>query len=198
MPPRLNSSIFHRLLLKIVHRISVWQREVELLHSRQLLSRMGACGIGCDLKGRCYITGSARMQLGNNVHIGDNAFIRAEGGLKIGDNTHISRNLVLYTFNHRWEGKRIPYDDQLVYKPVLIGRNVWIGMNVCISPGSVIGDGAIIGIGCVVSGEVPSLTVVGNQKWRIIGQRDEALYRKLDEANAYGAHDGKLFEMHGE
>ena len=130
------------------------------------------------------------MEVGNNVHFGDNAFIRAEGGLTIGDNTHISRNLVLYTINHQAEGARIPYDEQLVAKPVTIGRNVWIGMNVCIAPGTTIGDGAIVGIGTVVFGDVPPLSIIGSPPWSIIGQRDEARYKRLDREQAYGGPDG--------
>jgi maltose O-acetyltransferase len=59
-------------------------------------------------------------------------------------------------------------------------------MNVCIAPGTKIGDGAIIGMGAVVSGEVPPLSIVGNQKWRIIGYRDKEEYDKLDKNRKYG------------
>ena len=70
----------------------------------------------------------------NNVHIGENAFIRAEGGLFIGENTHVSRNLMLYTVNHNYKGKNVPYDETVIKKPVHIEKNVWIGMNVNILP----------------------------------------------------------------
>ena len=139
------------------------------------------------------ITSCENILIGNNVHIGNNAWIRAEGGLTIGDNTHISRNLVLYTINHCYDGCRLPYDEQLAKKPVVIGRNVWIGMNVCIVPGTKIGDGAVIGMGVVVSGEVPPLSIIGNQKWRILGFRNKDDYVRLDKSGKYGGPNGVPF-----
>lgn len=158
-----------------------------------LRARMKRIGSGVTFNGRMRISSPEHIELGKNVHIGDNAFIRAEAGLRIGDNTHISRNLVLYTINHDSHGTRLPYDEGFVKKPVEIGRNVWIGMNVCIAPGSVIGDGAIVGMGTVIAGEVPSLSIVAGQKWRIIGERDAAHYQQLEAEGLYGGPDGKPF-----
>jgi maltose O-acetyltransferase len=162
---------------------------------RELLAGLGGCGCGVGIYGRFVITGRDKMTVGNNVHIGGNAFIRAEGGLTIGDNVHISRNLVLYTINHRYEGERIPYDETFLHKPVEIGRNAWIGMNVCIAPGSVIGEGAIVAMGTVVSGHVPPMAVVGSQKWRVLKHRDPERYSRLDEVQAYGGINGLPLDL---
>ena len=105
------------------------------VRNQRLLSQLGAYGQGVGLYGKIRISSPSRIKIGDNVHINDNAYIRAEGGVTIGDNTHISRNLVLYTINHHYDGQRLPYDDTFVEKPVNIGRNVWIGMNVCITQG---------------------------------------------------------------
>jgi len=165
------------------------QREI-MSRNSELLSKFKSCGTGVGMWGRVYISGAEQIEIGNNVHIGNNAFIRAEGGLSIGDNTHISRNLVLYTINHRYEGDRIPYDDQIVKKPVRIGKNVWIGMNVCIAPGSTIGDGAVVGMGTVVSGDVPPLTIIGNSKWRVLGHRNVEHYMTCEQEARYGGPNG--------
>jgi|GEM_PF-4049199 acetyltransferase-like isoleucine patch superfamily enzyme len=113
------------------------------------------CGRGVRLNGFSVITGLDQIEIGDDVHIGKNAFIRGEGGLVIGDNTHISRNLVLYTVNHNYEGECLPYDHTLVKKPVRIGRNVWIGVKIV--PGTTIEDGAIVGMGLVITEGVPLL-----------------------------------------
>ncbi|MCK4982504.1 MAG: hypothetical protein KAS17_06250, partial [Victivallaceae bacterium] len=89
----------------------------------------------------------------------------------------------------------LPYDEKMIKKPVSIGRNVWIGMNVCIAPGTEIGDGCIIGMGAVVSGKVPPLSIIGNQKWRIFAERDIEHYKKLDEQKSYGAKNGMKYEL---
>jgi maltose O-acetyltransferase len=139
------------------------------------------------------ITCPENLEIGENVHIGNNSYIRAEGGVCIGDNTHISRNLVLYSINHNYQGVNLPYDNSFDNKPVKIGKNVWIGMNVCITPGTIIGDGAIIGMGTTVSGEVPRLTIIGSQKWRELRKRDKDHYNALDNLGRYGAINGQLY-----
>lgn len=154
-------------------------------------------GDGVRVNGRVVITGPAAVEIHDNVHIGDNAMIRGDGGLVIGENTHISRNLVLYTMSHNYRGERLPYDDTLLYKPVRIGRNVWIGHNVCITPGTTIGEGAIIQMGTTVFGEVPPLAIIGPAPWGIIGTRDPARYKELDEAGAYGGVNGEEFVRYG-
>lgn len=154
------------------------------------LRPIGVVGHGSAIHGRCTITGADRIELGSNVHIGEGSFIRAEAGLRIGDNTHISRNLLLYTMNHEFEGTALPYDHTMRYRPVEIGRNVWIGMNVCIAPGTVIGDGAIVAMGATISGTVPARSIVASQPWRIIGTRDDEHYDALEREQRYGASGG--------
>jgi acetyltransferase-like isoleucine patch superfamily enzyme len=185
-----------------VRQLRRWLKIAELLEQEQqlrdLASRFRACGDHLSLCWPIRLSGAESMTVGRNVHIGENAFIRAEGGLTIGDNTRISRNLVLYTVNHRHEGNVLPFDDGSIRKPVVIGRNVWIGMNVCVTPGTVIGDGVIVGMGTTVSGEVPPLAIIAGQKWRVIGQRNEEHYRELDAAKRYGNIFGKPLEMSSE
>ena len=130
------------------------------------------------------------IEIGNNVHIGDNAFIRGEGGLCIGDNTHISRNLLLYTMNHDYEGELLPYDSNMRYRPVTIGKNVWVGMNVTILPGAVIGNGAIIGAGAVVAGNVEEAGIYGACLAKKIKSRNLDHYKSLEETGKYGGVNG--------
>ncbi len=186
-----------KLYLRIGGLIRNLHRRWVRLENRVHLAQISRKGHGVGIWGPVTITGHDRITLGANVHIGGGAFIRAEGGLEIGDNTHISRNLLLYTINHRYEGARVPYDDEQVGKPVRIGRNVWVGMNVCIAPGTTIGDGAIIGMGAVLSGEIPPLAIVGSPRWRVIGERDRERYERLDRERAYGGPDGVRYEPPG-
>lgn len=154
----------------------------------QLLS----CGSGLKFNGEVVISHPESVALGNNIHIGKNAWFSSAGGLTIGDNTHISRNVTIYTVNHDVSGKALPYDEIQIPKPVSIGKNVWIGMNVSITPGVRIGDGAIIGMGTVVSKDVPSLAVVGSSPHHLIRSRDETHYKNLDSTRQYGGSSGML------
>jgi maltose O-acetyltransferase len=161
-----------------------------LLSNDYTKQNLGACGEGVRIYGRFRVSAPQNLYLGDNVHINDNAFIRAEGGLKIGDHTHISRNVVIYTMNHDYEGERLPYDENKVLKSVEIGRNVWIGMNVTIVPGVTIGDGAIIGMGAVVAREIPPLAVIGSQPVRILKERDSTHYESLEREEGYSGMSG--------
>lgn len=152
--------------------------------------------IGANVKfnGISKITGIDKMVIGENVHIGDNAFIRAEGGLEIGDNTHFSRNVVIYTHSHNYNSEYLPYDNSFTYKKVIIGKNVWIGINVTILPGTKIGDGAIIGAGAIVVGEVSPCSILGAAKGKEIKKRDRDHYNLLESKKKYGGVNGEKYE----
>ena len=154
--------------------------------------KFGSCGLGVRIHGPFRLTSPHNFHVGNNVHINNNAFLRAEGGLIIGDNTHISRNLVVYTMNHNYEGKLLPYDSSRILKPVTIGKNVWIGMNVLITPGTTIGDGSIIGMGSIISRDVQPLSIIGSASQRVLKIRDENHYNSLEESNLFSEMSGFL------
>ncbi|MCI0521459.1 MAG: hypothetical protein L0Z70_14530, partial [Chloroflexi bacterium] len=69
-------------------------RGVWLLSNEYSKRSFGGCGVGVRIHGRFYVSGAKQLFIEDNVHINQNAFLRAEGGLHIGANTHISRNLV--------------------------------------------------------------------------------------------------------
>ena len=153
--------------------------------------RAGKIGKGVRFNGVSKITGMDKMEIGDNVHIGEGAFFRAEGGLKIGDNTHFARNVTIYTHSHNYEGEVLPYDDTHRYREVIIERNVWIGINVTILPGSHICEGAIIGAGAVVAGRVEKFDICGAPTAAKIKSRDEAHYNEKDSKKLYGGMNGK-------
>lgn len=187
-------SLLTQLFLAVVRFAGRLRQMAFKYESRASKAKMRKCGRGVFFYGRHFLTGAENMEVGDNIHIGENAYIRAEGGLTIGDNVHISRNLSLYTINHRYEGRRLPFEQEMDPKPVVIGRNVWIGMNVCITPGTIIGDGAVIGMGTVVFGEVEPLAVVVPEKWRVLKYRNADHYRQLDEMGSYGGRSGTAWE----
>ncbi|NJN43720.1 MAG: acyltransferase [Anaerolineae bacterium] len=176
--------------------IAFWVKEhlgmaVLLLSNEFIKSRLGQCGPGVRIHGRFRATLPERIFLGANVHINENAYIRAEGGLYIGDNTHISRNLVIYTTNHQYEGSLLPYDSTKILKPVHIGRNVWIGINVAITPGVTIGDGASHWHGhrgfLRMSHQALSW---GTAPQQVLKMRDMDRYNHLDATNQYSGMSG--------
>ncbi|MGP4038807.1 acyltransferase [Gracilibacillus sp. D59] len=168
-----------------------YKKLISLYLKSYYMKEIGNIGGNVHFNGSSVLTGLNNISIGTNVHIGNNAFIRGEGGLEIGDNTHISRNLVLYTQNHNYEGSLLPYDDTLIYKPVIIEKNVWIGMNVIILPGTHIMEGAIIGAGSVVVGEVKKCTIYGSSIAKPIKVRDIEKYTTLEMEKKYSGINGK-------
>jgi maltose O-acetyltransferase len=152
------------------------------------LKSFGACGENVRLRFRSNFIASSEIKLGSNIHVGENAWWRADGGIEIGDNTIISRNSVMFTANHNYEGESIPYDRTFKYGKITIGKNVWIGMNVMINQGVTIHDGAIIAMGSVVSKDVPPLAIVGSHGIRILKYRDKAHYDQC-------VSEGKLLKI---
>lgn len=152
--------------------------------------RAKAIGKCVRFNGVSQIGSIENMEIGNNVHIGDNATISAIGGLYIGDNTHISKNLVLYTDNHNYKGELLPYDNSYIKKQVVIEKNVWIGMNVTILPGTHIEEGCIIGAGTVVAGTIEKFSIYGASLGKLIKKRDKDHYMKLEENKQYGGQNG--------
>jgi len=181
-----------------VARIATWlerhRRDQQAREAELVMAQFGARGRDCILVPPFHITGPAHVRLGDNVHIGRNAFIRAHGGVEIGAHTVLSRNVVIYSVDHDYDDDLLPYSAGTRKSKVTIGSHVWVGMNVCILPGTNIGDGAIIGMGTVVSGNVPSGAIVGSEKWRVLKMRDIEKYDRLRSAGRFANPYGRAYE----
>ncbi|GLB50837.1 sulfotransferase [Neptunitalea lumnitzerae] len=179
----------YRYLLK-------FEKDEVALVKQKYLKSFQSVGFNCRLNGSNWIfINPKKIILGNNIHIGNNAYFNAKGGLIIGDNTHISRNVTIYTVNHDYEGECLPYDNNEIHKSVIIGKNVWIGMNVSIVPGVRIGDGAIIGIGSVVGRDVGPLEIIGNSSQKTLKKRSSDHYERLLKEQKYGGVNGKALKL---
>jgi len=140
------------------------------------------------VKGKIVVCHPEKLALGKWVYIGEDAYFNCLGGISIGDHTVISRRVVVYSYDHNFRmPQMLPFDDEVVRRPVRIGRYLWIGMGATIAPGTQIGDGAVIGIGTVVSGDIPANAIVVGAQARIIGYRDEARVRQLVEQGRFFA-----------
>ena len=166
---------------------------IEAIHwKRRALARirLDHCGRGVYFNGRVRIVAPRGAAIEDNVHIGDGAYFDARGGLRIGENTHMAPHVVIYTWNHNYEGSLLPYDEEVLARPVSIGRNVWIGANVKIAPGVTIGEGAVIGRGAVITEDVPPLTVVRVKQAHDLRHRDRSHYESLDREGRYSGQCG--------
>lgn len=166
------------------------RHRLEFAQGKSSLANVQNCGEDVRFHGYCKIVSPSRLKIGAYVRIGTGCHINAIGGVSIGENTQISRDVVIYSSMHDYEGGAIPYDDGYLTKPVEIGRSVWVGMNVAILPGVTIGDGAIIGLGAVVTKDVPPMAIVVGSASRHLKDRDRS---RFDELEKKGAFFGKIF-----
>ena len=168
----------------------LWKKSISRYLNHKYNSKIKRLADDITFLGISKVSSPEHIEAGNNIHIGDNAYIAAEGGLVIGDNVHISRNMVLYTHNHNYEGVALPYDNTYRFNKVVIEKNAWIGMNVVILPGSHIGEGSIIGAGSVVAGKVDKHSIIGATLGTEIKQRNVAHYDKLNSEGKFGGPSG--------
>lgn len=107
-----------------------------------------------------YLTArGGTLRVGNNCSFNRNNIIIAHKLIKIGRNTVFGPNICIYDHDHVFnENGKIP--NKYNCSSVIIGNNVWVGAGVIILRGTQIGDNCIIGAGCVISGFIPSNSVV--------------------------------------
>lgn len=103
--------------------------------------------------------------IGDNVHFHDpkNTFVDPNVlyNISIGNNVSITRGVTILAHDYSYKVFRNIYHDMpQKFGVTKIGNNVFIGMNAIILMGSNIGDNCVIGAGSVVSGNIPSNSVV--------------------------------------
>lgn len=94
-----------------------------------------------------------RVKLGSHVHINDNVFLHAAGGITVGDDCVLSHGVSLISTGLKTEGwaNRDRKADIHVDKPIVIGENVWLGANVTVCAGVTVAPNCIIAAGAVVA-----------------------------------------------
>lgn len=138
------------------------------------------CGKNVHIKSGCRFYSVEHLSVGDDVYIGPEAWIDAQGAVTICSGTIIGPRLKIYSASHNYRSERlIPYDEIVVPGPVVIGANTWVGGDVLIVPGVVIGEGCVLGAGSVVTRDHPPCTILGGNPARKIGERDPAIYGRL-------------------
>ncbi len=115
---------------------------------------------------------SGYISIGNNVGIGEFAYLGGAGGLEISDDCIIGQYLSCHPENHNFSDIHELIRNQGVSrKGIFIGRNCWIGSKVTILDGVSIGDGCVIAAGAVVTTDIPANSVIGGVPAKIIKTR---------------------------
>ena len=86
------------------------------------------------------------LTVGDNVWLGERAWIDNFVAVTIGDNACVSQGAYLCTGNHDWADPGMG----LVVKPVTVEAGAWVGAFARIGPGVTVGEEAIVTLGSVL------------------------------------------------
>lgn len=115
----------------------------------------------------------AVCRLGRNVSLNLGNMLACQQSVTLGDDVILSPNVQIYDHDHDYRAEGGVAAMRYRTAPVVIGSNVWIGANCVILRGTVIGDNCVIGAGCVVRGEIPSGSVVTQERALTIRSRED-------------------------
>lgn len=123
---------------------------------------------------------NSKLQLGEEIFIGDNCDLFLEGNISIGSYTRIAKEVLILTANHNYKSEKLlPFDEIDYTQDVKIGENCWIGARSIINPGVNIEEGAVVAAGSVVTKSVPKCAIVGGNPAKVIGWRNIDIYDQL-------------------
>lgn len=99
------------------------------------------------------------LKVGNNVSIGEDAWLDNMEQVTLGDRVVVSQGAYLCTGNHDWNSK----DRRLTAQPITVEENTWIGASTRLGPGITIGRDCIVSLGATVVKDVEAGSLVFHQ-----------------------------------
>lgn len=123
-------------------------------------------GTGVVIRSRVNITFPWKLEIGDQVWIGDEVTILSLERVRIGSNVCLSQRAFLCTGSHDF-GKET-FD--LITKPIEIGDGCWIGAQAFVGPGVTFGASSRCLAGAVVVKDVATGTTVGGVPAKVMGR----------------------------
>ncbi len=125
------------------------------LKARVLRAFGAAIGRNVIIKPGIHIKYPWHLSVGDNVWLGERAWIDNFVAVTIGDNSCLSQGAYLCTGNHDWSDPGMG----LVVRPITIEQGAWVGAFARIGPGVTVGDEAIVALGSVLLADAAPLGV---------------------------------------
>lgn len=148
-------------------------------------ARLFGLPVTCRVRENTKILRADKLECGEHVWIGENAYLDASGGLRIGDHSTIGVGVYVWTHtsvlaNLLHENR--PGGAHVVRRSTQIGAGCYLVGHSVINPGVRIGDGAVVLPMSCVSHDVPAGDIVAGAPARSIGVvTDEFVQRLKDE-----------------
>ena len=109
-----------------------------------------------------YIKKWNNFSCGANVSIHENCYIDCDGGVKIGDNVSIAHATSMVSANHTWDDQNLPIKyNPLVKKGIIIEDDVWRGCGVRVLDDVIIRKRTVVAAGAVVTKSFESNVLIG-------------------------------------
>jgi acetyltransferase-like isoleucine patch superfamily enzyme len=107
------------------------------------------------------------VRIGDRCLIGRGSGIVGHFSIDIGDDVWTGHHVYITDQNHGYDNVDIPISQQsMPEKPVRIGSGSWLGHGTVVLPGADIGEHVVIGANSVVTGIIPSFSVVRDERAR--------------------------------
>lgn len=117
----------------------------------------------------------AHIRIGNNVGIGEFAYLGGGGGLEIGADCIVGQYFSCHPENHLFGNiEELIRLQGVTRKGIKIGNNCWIGSKVTVLDGVTIGAHCVIAAGAVVTKNMPDYAVIGGVPAKVIKQRNKS------------------------
>lgn len=122
-----------------------------------ILRAFGASiGDGVLVRHRVRIHWPWKLRLGDNVWIGEGAWLLNLEPVTIGDNTCLSQDVFICTGSHQFDSPTFEFDNAAI----VIGARTWVAARAMVLRGVTIGDDVLVGAGALVAHDVPAATRV--------------------------------------
>ena len=146
------------------------RKGIELGQSFKLgaFSQMIASGTLADL--------GEGIVIGDNVGIGEFAYLGGAGGLQIGSDVIVGQYFSTHPENHVFSNPDVPIREQGVTREgIHIGSDCWIGAKVTILDGVTLGRGCVVAAGSVVNRSFPDYSIIGGVPARVLKSRTRSV-----------------------
>jgi putative colanic acid biosynthesis acetyltransferase WcaF len=133
-----------------------------------LLKSFGAIvGHGIIIKPRVNIHFPWKLEIGNDVWIGEEVFLLNFEKLKIGNNVCISQRAFICGGNHDYLDPTMPYRNGSIY----LMDGCWIGANSFVGPNVEVGTDTVVSVNSIISKSIPGNAIYAGNPAHFIKQR---------------------------
>lgn len=133
-----------------------------------ILRMFGAkVGTGLVLKPRVNIHMPWKLEIGNDVWIGEEAFLLNFEKLTIGNNVCVSQRAFLCGGNHNFKDPTMPYRNG----PITLEDGCWVGASVFVAPNVTIGIDTVVSVCSVVIKNLPSNSIFKGNPAEFVRER---------------------------